>query len=314
MSKKKPDKDSIVLLEQCLQFSEKLKTQKIIVVCENFLFCQYVESFVKSSPGLSLDLILVLPTPKMVEKTAANAFYCDFNAAARPERLEYIFRTGIETGKLKKGEMVLCLYSFAGIKLLDTIQHIKVEEHFSPVSHNELRKITCNIPLELLSVVINLAMEISREGREGTPVGTILVIGDTDKVMKLSKPMIFNPFRGYPEEERKIFNPKVQEVIKELTLIDGAFIIRDDGVVVAAGMFLHAGAGKRVPIKGLGTRHAAASALSFHTSAIAVTVSESNGTVRIFSKGKVVKTIRLSSTSIVSRRGRKTSKLSPAQD
>ena len=84
----------------------------------------------------------------------------------------------------------------------------------------------------------------------------------------------------------------MRESIKELCLIDGAFIIQDNGVVESAGRFLHAGAGKTTPIKGLGTRHAAASAISFHTSAVAITVSESTGTIRVFSGGKVVRSIR----------------------
>ena len=40
--------------------------------------------------------------------------------------------------------------------------------------------------------------------------------------------------------------------------------------------------------KGLGSRHWAAAAISKDTSAIAVTVSESNGTVRLFKKGEVI--------------------------
>ncbi len=77
-----------------------------------------------------------------------------------------------------------------------------------------------------------------------------------------------------------------------MTLIDGAFVIENNGTVVSAGRFLHAGAERNTPIKGLGARHAAAAAISLHTDAIAITVSESTGTVRIFSGGKSVRSIR----------------------
>ena len=40
--------------------------------------------------------------------------------------------------------------------------------------------------------------------------------------------------------------------------------------------------------KGLGTRHAAAAAISKSTKGIAVTVSQSSGTVRLFQNGEVV--------------------------
>ncbi len=110
--------------------------------------------------------------------------------------------------------------------------------------------------------------------------------------IELSKPMIFNPFLGYKKEERNIFDQKVQESIKELALIDGAFVISSEGIVEAAGMFLHAGSGKNTPMRGLGARHAAAAAISLHTDSVAVAISESTGAVRIFSGGKAVRTFK----------------------
>jgi len=53
-----------------------------------------------------------------------------------------------------------------------------------------------------------MATEIGREGREGKPVGTILVVGTTRKVQSMSSPLNFNPFKGYPKEDRE---PERQE-------------------------------------------------------------------------------------------------------
>jgi DNA integrity scanning protein DisA with diadenylate cyclase activity len=170
----------------------------------------------------------------------------------------------------------------------------------------DLKRITKNIPADTLYTLVNLAVEIGREGREGVSVGTIFVAGDTERVKELSKPMIFDPFLGYPEDERRISDPKVQESIKELTLIDGAFIIRDDGVVVSGGRYLHAGGsgGKTAALRGLGARHAAAAAITAGTEAIAITVSESTGTVRIFSSGKTMMSIRASRPHLLVKRAR----------
>jgi DNA integrity scanning protein DisA with diadenylate cyclase activity len=198
----------------------------------------------------------------------------------------------MEAGKVKKAERVQCLLSLGGRKLIDTLRIARVEEHYGPIPPGDVKRIGRQVPIDLLFLMVNLAVEIGQEGREGAPVGTIFVIGDTEKVLELSKSMIFNPFRGYSEEERNIFDTKVQESIKELTLIDGAFVIREDGVVISAGRFLHAGAGKTSLIKGLGARHAAAAAITHHTRAVAITVSQSTGTIRIFSGGKTVRSIR----------------------
>lgn len=69
--------------------------------------------------------------------------------------------------------------------------------------------------------------------------------------------------------------------------MDGAFVIAGDGVVHAAGRILDAPAEGLTLSSGLGARHWAAAAISKSTNAIAVAVSESTGTVRLFQDGFV---------------------------
>ena len=54
-------------------------------------------------------------------------------------------------------------------------------------------------------------------------------------MLQLSRQLVMNPFHGYPEEDRNILDPNLRETIREFSAIDGAFVIRDDGVVMAAG-------------------------------------------------------------------------------
>ena len=70
--------------------------------------------------------------------------------------------------------------------------------------------------------------------------------------------------------------------------MDGAIIVSPDGVVEAACRYLDCSAADVTLSKGLGARHWAAAAISRATNAVAVTVSQSNGTVRIFQNGEVV--------------------------
>ena len=130
--------------------------------------------------------------------------------------------------------------------------------------------------------------EIGREGREGKPVGTMFVVGDTRKVLSMSRPINFNPFRGYSEAERDIRDRKVREQIKDVAQLEGAILIRRDGVAEAACMYLDVLAEGITLSKGLGTRHWAAAAISRKTKAVAVAVSQSSGTVRLFQNGEVV--------------------------
>jgi DNA integrity scanning protein DisA with diadenylate cyclase activity len=193
----------------------------------------------------------------------------------------------------RQGAEVVVLYN--GIEvgeekpdMIDTLSLIKLGEHLEKLSAQDLRRLDTQVPLETLRAVVDLATEIGREGREGHPIGTMFVVGDTRKVMGLSRPMNFNPFRGYSDEERDVRNLAVREQIKDIAKLEGAIIIRRDGVAVAACRRIEASYSGFTLSMGLGTRHASAAAISKSTKAIAVTVSQSSGTVRVFQNGEVM--------------------------
>ena len=83
-------------------------------------------------------------------------------------------------------------------------------------------------------------------------------------------------------------DPRVREGIKEIAQMDGAIIVSADGTVEATCRYLDCSAADVTLSKGLGARHWAAAAISRATNAVAVTVSQSNGTVRIFQNGETV--------------------------
>jgi len=109
--------------------------------------------------------------------------------------------------------------------------------------------------------------------------------------MQLSQQMIINPFLGYPEEQLNILNPELEETIKEFSAIDGAFIIKENGVLVTAGRHLNAAPDIRDLPSGLGSRHIAAAGITNVTKAAAIVISESSGNVSVFKNGKLFVTI-----------------------
>ncbi|MHC1566917.1 MAG: DNA integrity scanning protein DisA nucleotide-binding domain protein [Candidatus Syntropharchaeia archaeon] len=140
---------------------------------------------------------------------------------------------------------------------------------------------------ETLRKAIELAIEIAREGREGRRIGTIFVVGDEDKVLSMSKPLILDPLEGHPLERKKLSDPNVQETIKELSKLDGAFVVSDDGHVLSAARYIDA-TSKEIDLPmGFGSRHMAAASISKQTDAVAIVVSES-GVVRVFDDGELV--------------------------
>jgi DNA integrity scanning protein DisA with diadenylate cyclase activity len=138
-----------------------------------------------------------------------------------------------------------------------------------------------------LEEVVNLAVELAREGREGRKIGTLFVIGDADTLMEQSRPLILDPLYGHADELLRVERPEFRETVKELAQLDGAFLLGDDGTFFSAGRFIDVDvAAPENFLPGLGTRHAAAASISRTTGAIAVVVSQSS-VVRVFARGEV---------------------------
>lgn len=204
------------------------------------------------------------------------------------ERMTRTLLEAVADDLLTPGSTVVAIYSGFEPGELDTISVIDLGEHLDRLTGRDLRQLETRVPLDTLKTVVDLAVEIGREGREGKPVGTIFVVGDTRKVMTRSRPVGFDPVRGYSRRERQLNDPRVREGIKEIAQMDGAIIVSADGTVEAACRYLDSSAADVTLSKGLGARHWAAAAISRSTNAVAITVSQSNGTVRIFQNGETV--------------------------
>ncbi|NQU23410.1 MAG: DNA integrity scanning protein DisA nucleotide-binding domain protein, partial [Candidatus Nealsonbacteria bacterium] len=165
---------------------------------------------------------------------------------------------------------------------------INLDEHLNRLTGRDLRQLETHVPLDTLKTVVDLAVDIGREGREGKPVGTLFVVGDARKVLASSHPAGFDPVKGYSRKERNLDDARVREGIKEIAQMDGAIIVSADGTVEASCRYLDCSAAEVTLSKGLGARHWAAAAVSRATNAVAVSVSATNGTVRIFQNGEVV--------------------------
>ncbi len=140
-----------------------------------------------------------------------------------------------------------------------------------------------------LEEVVQLAVEIAREGREGRKIGTLIVVGDVEETLAHSRALLLDPLYGHDAELRHISRPDFRETVKELAQLDGAFLVDDRGTFVSAGRFIDVDVdvdSANVFVPGLGTRHAAAASISAVTRAIAVVVSQSS-IVRVFARGEV---------------------------
>jgi len=204
------------------------------------------------------------------------------------DRLTMALLEAVADERLRPGASVVALYRGFDDDEIDSLSVIRLDEHLEKLTAADLRKLETQVPLETLKAVVDLAVEIGREGREGHPVGTMFVVGDTRKVMKQTRPMGFDPFHGYSPKEKSLRDRRVREEIKEIAQLDGAFIIDATGDVVTARRYIDSPATGITMSKGLGSRHWAAASVTKSTKAIAIVVSQSSGTVRIFQNGQIV--------------------------
>lgn len=189
---------------------------------------------------------------------------------------------------VKPGSTVVSVYSGFDTEDIDTISVLKLTERLGKLTARDLRKLETKVPLETLKAVVDLAVAIGREGREGKAVGTMFVVGDHRAVLEQSRPGGFDLVKGYARKERNIFDNKVREGIKEIAQLDGMFVISADGTVEGSSRIIDTLPVEITMTKGLGSRHFSGAAISKNTKAIAVVVSQTNGTVRIFQNGEVV--------------------------
>ena len=204
------------------------------------------------------------------------------------EQLRQCVIRGLENGHIRRDARLVCLSRMLASRGVDAITVMDTRAGFDVYDPAQISVIAGDLPLNVVKTALDLALNIGQEGREGEPVGTLFVIGDSRRVLHHSRSMTFDPFRGYSDKEKNICNPDVHEGVKEVSLMDGAFIIREDGVILSGGRYISASVRGLTLPKGLGARHVAAAAITKTTRAIALAVSESTGTVRAFKQGKIV--------------------------
>ena len=238
-----------------------------------------------------VKIIVALESAEGVAEAVAagmNSVFVEMSEMPVYDKISQTLLKAISEEQLAPGSRVAALYSGFEAGSLDSISIIDLDDHLGRLTVRDLQQLGTRVPLDTLQTVVNLALEIGREGREGKPVGTFFVVGDSARVRKMCHVTGFDPVKGYSRKERNLKSSRVREGIKEIAQMDGAIIVAADGTVEAAAQYVDASAADITLSKGLGARHWAAAAISRATKAVAVAVSESSGTVRIFQNDEVV--------------------------
>jgi diadenylate cyclase len=281
-----PFKWTNIMIKQSISIASKIGADAILF---------YMDSTKDLKPLYNIEsdikIILLTKRKECMEKSSALPVHALMIPDVQLTRTGYIkigFLSAISKGLLKNGDVIVCVGGIPEQGYMDTIMLVEIGLESQLFSENAITFFPPGIRSEVFESLLAFVLELANQGREGKPVGAIFVVGDHEKVLTLSSQLVFNPFHGHPEEALNINEPQMRESLKEFSSIDGAFIIREDGVALAAGRYLNVGYhGEALP-QGLGTRHAAAAAITQVTDSIALTISESTGKVTVFRGGKIL--------------------------
>ena len=194
-------------------------------------------------------------------------------AMDRQDKLKLAVLAASARGHVQPGDRVIGLVGQRAEAFPDTMLVLEIEPGADePTMFGDLGG--GPVAPSVFEAIVDLAVELGVEGWEGHALGALFVIGDVEAVMARSRRLTLNPFAGYSEVERNLVDPAVRDALRGFAALDGGFVVRGGGVVVAAGRYLESRPmpGVQVPL-GLGARHVAAAQVSAETSAVVVVVS-----------------------------------------
>ncbi|MCP4500315.1 MAG: hypothetical protein GY822_10185, partial [Deltaproteobacteria bacterium] len=275
---------SDALFDSLLRIGKMPAIERVLVISETDL--PSIERF-KSLRKKLIFAVERAHVASALEAEAHQVVHLPGFTATRTDRLKAALVGAIGSGFLSVGEEVLIGSFHQDPPCMDSLLLLTVDDEQDDHSSLAVAAISQKLPPQLMEVIVNLALRIGQQGYEGYALGALFVVGKHTDVMERSHPLTMNPFQGYSEAERNIFDPVVRDAVRTFAMLDGAFVIREDGVVLCAGRHIQVSqAVEGLPL-GMGARHAAAASITSETDAVAVVVSQSSGAVRVFNEGSL---------------------------
>ncbi len=277
---------SAALFKEALRLRDSIASSRLILHADAIQDGDYIRRLVEGH-----DLLVVTGSGSRFSEAFIEEYkpvIMPFKGLRRSTHVRFTLLYLLGRGVLSRDDLVVNIFGKPGSGFLDSIRLSHLDRELDLPFQTGSGGFPADLELSTFARVLQLATQLATEGREGKPVGTLFVIGDSSGVAPYTRQMIINPFYGYSDEEKNILDPGIEETIKEYSRIDGAFIIRGDGTIDSAGTFLSGQPGADEMQSGLGARHAAAQGITAVSKAIAVAISESTRKITVFQSGRRV--------------------------
>jgi len=283
----RPRRSDEDLARMVVSVAKATQVDGIICITETGLLAQYLYRL--SGHFRVIATTTNSETYDTLTKAGLEVIRLPLHTADKYTQIRHAISVVLQSSSVSIGDLVVCaigrdVYQEAG----DLVVLTEMEASIEKLAVSDLVKLTDGIQPKVLEAAVTVACKISRAARRGNRIGAIFMLGDSINVLDGSKQLVPNPFQGHDKANRMLTNADIHEALVELSKLDGAFVLRGDGFIQAAGVFLTSPPAETELVSGLGTRHAAAAAVTMRTAATAIIVSATDGQVRAFSGGKLV--------------------------
>jgi diadenylate cyclase len=288
-------RESRYLVQHAFQLARELKLQKMLILAHEELDLEQLAALRESE-----QIVWLVATPPDDEDEAAPGG--DFTPPKGDATVELPLLLSTERSSqlktalfftalaehIEPNETVLYLSGIPGAGRLDTLVVTNPRRDIASFKRLKLKELREYVVTRELGRLLQIALRLAAEGREGRAIGTLFVLGDPEELEPHINQLILNPVEGHARRYRNIHNSEFLETLRELSALDGGFLVSNGGVVESAGTYFEASTRKASLRPGLGARHAAGKAITIETHAVAVVVSQSSSTVTVFHEGHAV--------------------------
>ncbi len=269
------------LAEAAAHLALEVKADAILALTETGKNCgPLFKKNLLDTHGKEVKVVLATPSHETYKRFGKSSRIKLIKLTARAQgrfgQVHHAMACGLQEGIFSPGERLVCLAGDGFADSTDALLILHVSGYESVIETVESDSV--------LAAASEISLKLGRGALGGGPVGAAFIIGDTKAVLRLSHQLMINPFKSYLVN---ITDRDQWGLIQKYATFDGAFIVGDDGRVIAAERYLDADVKVEIP-RGLGTRHLAVATMTSATKARGVTVSGEDGMVRIFKNGKII--------------------------
>jgi len=269
------------LAEAAAHLALEVKADAILALTETGKNCDPLfKKNLIDTHGKEIKVVLATPSHETYERFGKNSHIKLIKLTARAQgrfgQVHHAMACGLQEGIFSPGERLVCLAGDGFADSTDALLVLHVSGHEPVIETVESDPV--------LAAAAEISLNLGRGALGGRPMGAAFIIGDAKAVLRLSHQLMINPFKNYLVT---ITDREQWGLIQKYATFDGAFIVGDDGRIIAAERYLDANVKVEIP-RGLGTRHLAVATMTAATKAQGVTVSGEDGMVRIFKNGKIM--------------------------